>query len=796
MAPGIAATLFFACMLMLPWLALGGIGDQGAFITNAYFSDKLVEVGEVLRPSSVVSVLPSNVSGVNGYFIMDVAFVELGTHQLQIDILDRNSKKIADIAYDPVKVQDKDHIYTVVGSVAGEFPSGWLFFKVFDQVNRKERQHLSTFYIMTRDPVQAERKPEQEKARRHASSPAPARSSPLGDFQFSPDSLAEEESPPTRSRPAATTASPPQSPATHEPAEASSPTPSAPVPAVSQGSGFSIYLGSYGSSGNAEHVTSRVNSLGIPSFYKIITVDDKHYYRVNAGSFAKASEAELAARLIEEKTGIKGSVHDLTQAIADARPAPESKTGARNEEKPSSPKADLIYVGSYPDRKAARENYQKLEKLDLPVFHQQTQIGPQPFTRLFVGPLPDPKKMTAALNAIQDKLGIKGTPMSSRQGISVPGPQAVSPARDSTSPASPAHQPEERHTNTHPETPTRKPEPTPPQETPSSQEKKRIAVKMQAYANKNRADQKQQELERSGLPVFQKETMIDGHRRHQIYLGPFQNRAAAKEAVRIAARQTGHGGTILPVKDPDKSNPAPVPGQPQAKSDPDPTTNMTREAAPLTIQVVSYFDQEMAEQMKTKLLSWGVPAFIQNQEIRDRHVLTVMAGPFSSQKAGEEAQRWIAKKSGIQGMLQQQTLPSAHPPQIWPAPHSQKGMAGKEESSPATSEEAPPPSVPTPSADSPSDETKYLVYLGAFGKKNRVDSLQKRLLEFGLPVIKQNVPVSQGHVDALCSGPFPSRREAEVATKLISEQMELAKVSILETAATKINTGKGCRPGF
>ncbi|MBF0322187.1 MAG: SPOR domain-containing protein [Magnetococcales bacterium] len=412
MVPGIAATLFSIFVMLFPLAARAVVGDQGAYITNAYFSDKLVEVGNVLKPSSVVSVLPANMSGVNGYFIMDVVFVEMGRHQLQIDILDKNAKKIADMAYDPVQVKDKEHVFTVVGSVAGEFPSGWLFFKVFDQINGKERQHLSTFYIMTRDPAEEDREPRRgRKSGQEKKPPAVADKSALGEFHFTPNAALEDQTssvydPPGRESGSTFTAGV---------ADAAHTGPASPFVSPSpRTTGYSIYLGSYANNKGAELVTSKVNALGIPSFYRLIEVNGRNYFRVNAGSFADASEAELAAKLIEEKTGIKGSVHDLAAEKAVVQQREGGKKGAvQQNTPPAATEPDLIYVGSFSERKPALDTYRKLEKMQLPVFHQLTKVGLQPFVRLFVGPFSDKEKMHAALKSLKGTLGIKGVPLAS-----------------------------------------------------------------------------------------------------------------------------------------------------------------------------------------------------------------------------------------------------------------------------------------------------------------------------------------------------------------------------------------------
>ncbi|MBF0426133.1 MAG: SPOR domain-containing protein [Magnetococcales bacterium] len=834
MASGVVAAFFFVCTVLLPWLAVGEGDDQSAFITNAYFSDKLVEVDNVLKPSGVVSVLPANVPGVSGYFIMDVAFVELGTHQLQIDILDRKSKKITDIAYDPVKVRDKDHVYTVVGSVAGEFPSGWLFFKVFDQVNGKPRQHLSTFYIMTRDLAEAKqasgREPPAERGRREET---PTMGGPaLGDFQFSPEAFPDEEPAPRQpDRPTTTTRPPP-------PATAPSPSIQT-VPASAAEARYTLYLGSYGSKDNAGQVATRITALGIPGSSQMVEVDGRRYYRVSTGSFAKISDAEAAARRIEEKTGIKGSVQDLTRQMAGSRrgstppgespptdtsppPAAESRplsppaAGSRSvaspdrhppdarqpetlpareatgstAEKPLPTGADVIYVGSYPDRKPAREMRQRLEKLKLPVFHQQTQIGPQPFVRLFLGPFADPEKLRVALRTLEEKQGIKGMPMASGRKETAANSQGSSPGHALSSPSPPTAAAGGTGTNPAPAL-----NPASPLQKPGDVGGKGpFMIKMSAFGGKAFADRRQRELEGIGLPTFQKEAMADGHRHHQVYLGPFPSLEEAEEATRLAVRRFGHAGAILPVSGAADAavtpvaSLAPAAGGPTSEKTPPPSS----EATLLTIQVVTYLDREMAEQMKVQLLTWGIPAFIQSETIHDRQVLTVLAGPFSSQKAAEETQRLIARKSGIQGTLQTQSLATTLAHATPPSATSRGKEDRNGQPTPPPPGESPPPPGATPGNSG--EEPRYLVYLGSFSNKKRIDTLEKGLLALGLPAMRQNIPVDQGHAEGLCSGPFPTRREAGVAMKLISEELKPAKPEIRERSMTRINMGKACGP--
>lgn len=127
---------------------------QPAYITNAYFSDKMIEEKGVLRPVAVVKALPTRSSGVVGYFILDLILTEQGTHHFKVNILDQTSKKITDLVYAPVELPKNGDLplYTAAGAISGNFPPGIWFFKVYDQVERGGWNHLGTFGIMILDP--------------------------------------------------------------------------------------------------------------------------------------------------------------------------------------------------------------------------------------------------------------------------------------------------------------------------------------------------------------------------------------------------------------------------------------------------------------------------------------------------------------------------------------------------------------------------------------------------------------------------------------------------------------------
>ncbi|MBF0436722.1 MAG: hypothetical protein HQL77_15280 [Magnetococcales bacterium] len=123
---------------------------QPAYISNAYFSDKMVEQGNAVQPTSIVKALKSRVRGVSGYFILDLVLTSSGSHHFKVNIMDRKGEKVTDLDFPPVQARQDDTLplYTAAGGLSGTFYPGLWFFKVNDQLNGGVWDHLGTFSIM------------------------------------------------------------------------------------------------------------------------------------------------------------------------------------------------------------------------------------------------------------------------------------------------------------------------------------------------------------------------------------------------------------------------------------------------------------------------------------------------------------------------------------------------------------------------------------------------------------------------------------------------------------------------
>ncbi|HIJ84146.1 MAG: Sporulation domain protein [Magnetococcales bacterium] len=127
---------------------------QPAYISNAYFSDKMVEQGDVVQPTSVVKALKPRSRGVAGYFILDLVLTSSGSHHFKVNIINHKGDKVTDLDFPPVQARQDDTLplYTAAGGLSGAFFPGLWFFKVFDQLDGGEWDHLGTFSIMMIGP--------------------------------------------------------------------------------------------------------------------------------------------------------------------------------------------------------------------------------------------------------------------------------------------------------------------------------------------------------------------------------------------------------------------------------------------------------------------------------------------------------------------------------------------------------------------------------------------------------------------------------------------------------------------
>ena len=139
----LALILLFALLSSASWAQRY---RQPAYVTNAYFTNRLIQQGDYLRPEHIINVIRAEFEQTKGHFVLEL-IADKGTHVFSIDLLDRQGKKFGSRLF-PETVADK-HDFSVSVNLAygGKLPVGGIFFKVYDQHNGGNKVGLGTFRV-------------------------------------------------------------------------------------------------------------------------------------------------------------------------------------------------------------------------------------------------------------------------------------------------------------------------------------------------------------------------------------------------------------------------------------------------------------------------------------------------------------------------------------------------------------------------------------------------------------------------------------------------------------------------
>jgi len=134
------------CLGLLPASGWAKRYRQPAYVTNAYFTNRLVQQGDYLRPEHIINVIRASYPGTKGHFVIEL-IVDQGAHIFSIELLDKQGKKFDSHNFPEAMADKHDFNISVNLAYGGELPEGGIFFKVYDRHNGQERAELGTFRI-------------------------------------------------------------------------------------------------------------------------------------------------------------------------------------------------------------------------------------------------------------------------------------------------------------------------------------------------------------------------------------------------------------------------------------------------------------------------------------------------------------------------------------------------------------------------------------------------------------------------------------------------------------------------
>ncbi|MCG8429275.1 MAG: hypothetical protein MI754_18135 [Chromatiales bacterium] len=134
--------------LLLPGVSYSGKYRQPAYITNVYFCNSPQRADGFVQPDTVFNKLRANDPSVVAHVVINLV-ADKGTHEISMDILDAKGKPFDALKFSPIEADSDEWTYTATGRFGGSLPSGGVFFKVYDSHDKKNREILGTFRLMT-----------------------------------------------------------------------------------------------------------------------------------------------------------------------------------------------------------------------------------------------------------------------------------------------------------------------------------------------------------------------------------------------------------------------------------------------------------------------------------------------------------------------------------------------------------------------------------------------------------------------------------------------------------------------
>ncbi|MBF0309883.1 MAG: SPOR domain-containing protein, partial [Magnetococcales bacterium] len=801
---GCLATLF-------PSMATTLERNPPAYITNAYFSDRLVQDDDSIKPSAVINVLKAYQTGTMGYFIMDVVLGEPGVHRFFIEVSNQEGEILTKLNFDPVTGgQKEENLYTVVGAVAGSLPPGMLNFKVFDRVEQQPARALNTFNILIKE-WHGEKETQLASLLDGLSMVSDEAKLPLGNYQFAADFATS----------ATSLGGEPQPALSLPPVDAGAPDRSKPPqPLSKEGSRtgkWTLFMGSFSDAGNAAKLAERIEHLGFPVQRREIDVKGQHFHRVTVGPFATPEEALTAKGRVSSATGSEGTVKSegpvaataalpkvesvapprkevtkvdaappealpKVEAVAptrkevakvDAAPPPSRLaplTPVAKSESKSEKKPQVVQLGSFAEKSQADAARKRLTALGLPTFVRESGSEAGGGFRVYAGPFPDGDEALQMKGLIEAEAGMAGEVMAMPAPVADSGP-AVAPKPLPTPPAAkPAEvattnrAEEPKAASVGPIPPRRNPPPAPVVAAPPAS----YVVQIFSSAAMQEAQEMANRLQKGGWPIFVKGVDVASTRRWQVFVGPFDTQRDAEEANRELADSMALAGTVEVAPEEKSSGKTPrrneAPGSPPPSGTaPDSRSRPGSQREPvrgLGIEVASYLDVVEAKAMQERLQGLKIPASVRLQVVESVPLHQVVVGPLADATVVRNHAEMIHRVLGINAEVVSLEATSG-----------KGGLTGREKVETLQLHLEGQKSLPK----------TYTVFAGFYGEAQNAERLRQRIARQGLPALGEVVTVRGKTMNSVCAGPFPAEGKARDAAEMIRRQLGVAQAVVRDS---------------
>ncbi len=374
---------------------------------------------------------------------------------------------------------------------------------------------------------------------------------------------------------------------------------------------YRVVVGSFSNQDNADSLKRRIESKGVPALVERTKGNGWTRVQVQLGPFDSADDAKTAITILRKKTGIKGRLNTSSGSIdrrqTQSRPTP-----------------------NYPPPRSSTANRWSPSL-------QKSSLAPNNTT-------PPPQ-------ATPKKIRTRPTPP--------PAPKRAEPAkRWSPPPKAPVV-----------ETPQRAPVTKKP-DTPSRKDGKYIVL-IGSFTSWSNAEKFRKTIAKQGLPVWLRSVDVNGRTYTRVQLGPFANKAQAKETIDYIRRTTDIKPRFLMANPDDRQRPSvdrqtsriisggggsvqeAPPSQAPGASWSASASSASKGGVPARrpgrylVFVGSFSDADNADRLRKRLEAKGIPVRMKSDYSNGRQINHVQVGPFATEQDAQRTVDIVRDRTGL-----------------------------------------------------------------------------------------------------------------------------------------------------
>ena len=121
---------------------------QPAYVTNAYFTNRIIKSEDRIKPDAIINVIRADYQDTHGYMVLDLV-ADKGNHKFSIDLMDNASKVFEKHDFPPAVADKNNFVISLNLHYGGNLPDGGIFFRVNDQFESRGKTVIGTFRILS-----------------------------------------------------------------------------------------------------------------------------------------------------------------------------------------------------------------------------------------------------------------------------------------------------------------------------------------------------------------------------------------------------------------------------------------------------------------------------------------------------------------------------------------------------------------------------------------------------------------------------------------------------------------------